>query len=219
MKSIKRILLGILIIPFHISAQTPEKNDPVAQTILDKLSKATKSYNSIKATFTFTLENKKENNSESQDGGLLLKGNKYKLEIAGQEIICNGSTLWTYIKDAEEVQINEPEYEEGSISPANIFTVYESGFKFRFHSEEEYEGRTCQIVNLYPIDANEKPYHTIRLFIDKAKNQLASIKIMGKEGDNYYYTINSFATDLELTDADFEFDPSKHPNVEVVDLR
>ena len=219
MKSIKRILLGILIIPLHISAQTPEKNDPVAQTILDKLSKATKSYNSIKATFTYTLENKKENNSESQDGGLLLKGNKYKLEIAGQEIICNGSTLWTYIKDAEEVQINEPEYEEGSISPANIFTVYESGFKFRFHSEEEYEGRTCQIVNLYPIDANEKPYHTIRLFIDKAKNQLASIKIMGKEGDNYYYTINSFATDLELTDADFEFDPSKHPNVEVVDLR
>ena len=127
--------------------------------------------------------------------------------------------LFRSIKDAEEVQINEPEYEEGSISPANIFTVYESGFKFRFHSEEEYEGRTCQIVNLYPIDANEKPYHTIRLFIDKAKNQLASIKIMGKEGDNYYYTINSFATDLELTDADFEFDPSKHPNVEVVDLR
>ena len=59
----------------------------------------------------------------------MLKGDKYKLEIAGQEIICNGNTLWTFIKDAEEVQVNEPEYEEGSINPANIFTVYENGFK------------------------------------------------------------------------------------------
>ena len=130
MKNLSILILCSLILSGYVIAQNAENNDPAAQKILDQLSKETKSYKSIKATFTYTLENKKENSKVARDGSLLLKGDKYKLEIAGQEIICNGNTLWTFIKDAEEVQVNEPEYEEGSINPANIFTVYENGFKY-----------------------------------------------------------------------------------------
>ena len=219
MKKYIIVVLSCLLMNGIVLAQTDEIKDPVAQKILDRLSTATKAYKSIKASFTYTLENKKENTKDSQKGQLVLKGEKYKLNIAGQEVLCNGITLWTLITDAEEVQVTEPEYEEDAISPANIFTLYEKGFKYRFHAEEVKEGQTYQLVNLYPVQANEKPYHTIRLFINKNKNQLSSILIMGKEGDHYTYSINSMVTDQDIPDAEFEFDPSKHPDVEVVDLR
>ena len=219
MKKYFILVLCSFLLNGYVFSQNTESNDPVAQKILDQLSKATKSYSSIKANFTYTLENKKENSKDSQNGQLFLKGDKYKLNIAGQEVICNGNTLWTLITDAEEVQVSEPEYEDGAISPANIFTLYEKGFKYRFHSEEVKEGATYQLVNLFPIDANGKPYHTIRLSINKNKNQLSSITVMGKEGDHYTYSINSMVTDHDIPDTEFVFDPAQHPDVEVVDLR
>ena len=42
---------------------------------------------------------------------------------------------------------------------------------------------------------------------------------MGKEGDDYIYTIEDFKTNLPVLDSDFQFDPAKYPDVEVVDLR
>lgn len=209
-----------LILLFAISQCCfAQDHDPVAKGILDKLSNKTKQYSSIKTTFIYTMENNKENISESQKGVLLLKGEKHKLDISGQQIINNGTTLWTFIEDADEVQVSEPEYEEGTISPSNIFTIYESGFKYKFHKEETINGIVQQQINLYPENANEKAYHTIRLSIDKAKMQITSIRIFGKEGDDYIYTIEDFKTNLPVSDTDFQFDPAKYPDVEVIDLR
>ena len=205
-----------MLLPFVNIAQD---QDPVAKDILHKLSAKTKEYTSIKATFVYSMENKKENISESQKGVLLLKGEMYKLDISGQEIISNGSTLWTFIKDADEVQVSIPEYDEGTISPSNIFTIYESGFKYKFHKEETIDGVVQQQINLYPEDANEKSYHTIRLFVDKLKMEISSICIMGKEGDDYIYTIEEFKSNISVSDSDFTFDSSKYPDVEVIDLR
>ena len=70
------LVLGSLLLNGHVFSQNTEPNDPVAQKILDQLSKATKSYSSIKANFTYTLENKKENSKDSQNGQLFLKGDK-----------------------------------------------------------------------------------------------------------------------------------------------
>ena len=200
-------------------AQPEGDIDSKAKIILDEVSVKTKSYTSIKAEFTFSMENKADNISESQEGTLLLKGEKYRLEIAGQEIISDGKTVWTYLKDAGEVQINEPEYEEGAINPTNIFSIYEEGFKYRFFKEEIQDGRSVQLINLYPVNANEKSFHTIRLSIDKNKKQLITIEIFGKEGNTYTYEIKKFSTNLTVEDSHFRFKPSSHPDVEVIDLR
>jgi len=193
--------------------------DLKAKIILDEVSVKTKSYTSIKAEFILSMENKADNISESQEGTLLLKGEKYRLEIAGQEIISDGKTVWTYLKDVGEVQISESEYDEGAVNPTNIFTIYEEGFKYRFLKEEVQDGRSIQLINLYPINANEKSFHTIRLSIDKNKKQLIAIKIFGKEGNTYTYKIKKFATNLNVDDSHFIFNPSSHPDVEVIDLR
>jgi len=213
------IALILFLIPLFVIGQSKDDYDPKAKAILDEVSKKTKSYSAIKLKFSYTMENLKEDISDTQEGSLLLKGDKYILNIAGQKVICNGSTLWTYIEEASEVQISELEIDEGSIGPTTIFTIYEKGFKYTFYKEEVQKGKTMQLINLFPEKPDEKSYHTIRLYVDKAKKQLMKVKIFGKEGDNYIYKVEEMQTDVQVKDSDFTFNPADYPGVEVVDLR
>ena len=135
MISIKSFITGILFCGTTlIFAQQPkEVIDAKAKAILDEVAAKTKTYTSIKAEFTNVAE-KQVSNTESkvtdtQSGLLTLKGEKFKLEIKGQIIFCDGKTQWTYIKESNEVQINnapDPKATD-NLTPVNIFTIYEKG--------------------------------------------------------------------------------------------
>jgi outer membrane lipoprotein carrier protein len=207
-----------IIISAVTFAQAKEVPDAKAKGILDELSAKTKAYSSIKAEFTMLMASKdKTKKPETQKGNLLLKGQKYKLEIKGQEIISDGKTSWTYLKDNKEVQIKDADASANNegVTPTNIFTIYEKGYKYKFESETA----TASIINLYPINPDKKKFHTIKLVIDKAKKQISSFTVYMKDGSTLEYTINSFETNIPLADDVFIFDTKAHPDVEPVDLR
>lgn len=191
--------------------------DTKAKEILDNLSTKTKAYKSIKAEFKFTLLNKSEGINESQTGKIQIKGDKYFLSIAGQDVMSDGKSVYTVLKDAEEVQINNvpDETEEDVISPNTIFTLYETGFKYKYLKED----KGMHIINLYPKNADEKEFHRIALFINIAKNEISKINIFAKDGSTTTYSIVSFKSNLTIEDSHFTFNKAKHPNYEVVDLR
>src|SRR5437762_3249435 len=96
------VLLFFLFNHFPASSQTTQ-TDKKAEDILHGVSAKYKSYKSVKATFIINVENAKDNSKDVQKGTIYLKGNKYKLEVAGQDIVSDGKTRWTYLKDANEV--------------------------------------------------------------------------------------------------------------------
>ncbi len=208
------ILLLATIVTLNLSAQ---QIDAKAKGILDKLSAKTKAYTSIKAEFQFSISSKKDGVGEIQEGAVTLKGNKYNLLIKGQEVISDGKTVWTYIKESNEVQINAISSDEndGNLSPDKLFTLYEKGFKYKFVEEKN----NIYSINLYPNDANAKSFHRITLFIDKIKNEIKEVKVFGKDGSETSYKIKTFTTNITITDSQFTFDKTKHPKVEVIDLR
>ncbi|MDB4533727.1 outer membrane lipoprotein carrier protein LolA [Vicingaceae bacterium] len=190
--------------------------DTKAKGILDKLSTKTKAYKTIKADFKFTISNKAEGINESQTGKIQIKGDKYFLSIAGQDVMSDGKSVYTVLKDAEEVQINGmPDEDEEGLSPNTIFTLYETGFKYKYLKEEKGE----HIINLYPKQAEEKEFHRIVLYINKVKDQISRVKIFGKDGSITTYNISAFTTNSAIADSKFTFDKAKNPNYEVVDLR
>lgn len=215
----KKIIATIsaLIIATTINAQDPV--DKKAKAILDDLSVKTKGYNTIKAEFTFTILTR-EKKTETQTGAIQMKGEKYKLEIKGQEIYSDGKTVWTYLKDAKEVQVNDvTPPSDDNISPASIFTVYEKGFKYKYDKEEFRNGVAVQIINLYPNNPDKKKFHTVKLVVDKMKKQVIEIVLNMKDGSTYTYKIKKFAPNTDMKDNLFTFDSKTHPGVEVVDLR
>lgn len=189
--------------------------DTKAKGILDELSKKTKAYTSIKAEFSFTVE-KKDKSKDVQNGRIQTKGTKYKLEIPGHEIYCDGKTVWDYIKDANEVQVKDMETGgEDAVNPSTIFTLYEKGYKYKFDGEDA----TTQTISLFPENPDKKKFHTVKLFINKTKKEISSVKMMMKDGSVQTYAIKTFVTNSPIPDTDFVFDAKKHPGVSVEDLR
>ncbi len=209
----KRFVMMALLATSYVTVNA--QTDPKAKTILDDLSAKTKTYTTVKADFTFVVE-KKDKNKETQNGKIQIKGSKYKLEITGHDIYSDGKTVWDFIKDANEVQVKDVETgAEDAITPTNIFTIYEKGFKYKLDGEDAVN----QTISLFPTNPDKKKFHTVKLTIDKTKKQISSIKILMKDGSTQTYTIKSFASNTTIPDADFTFDTKAHPGVSVEDLR
>ena len=216
MKYIITLLISIFIVQFVIGQDT-EKGDKKSRDILNRLTATTESYKSIKAEFTYKMKNTEADIDESTDGTLFIKGDKYRLLIAGQVVISDGETIWTYIEDAEEVQINSVEESEESITPGNLLTSYNKDYKSKFIRESFQYGTTVYVIDLTPIEG--KSYYKVRVIIDKAKDQLLDITIFDKNGSTFSYIINKFEPDVEIEDNQFTFKEADYPDVDVVDMR
>lgn len=223
MKKLLTSILAIgLIAQFGWAQSTPQTpKDPKAKAILDKLSAKTKTYQTITTDFTFRLVNKGEGLDDKQSGKLIVRDNKYKLLMKEQDIISNGTTVWTHIKgDINEVQISEVEEDEEDdvfLNPKKIFTIYESGFKYVLDAPATNNGKQCEVIRLYPEKPGDKPYHTIILYIDKNKTEISSIEIKSKDGNNFIYVIENMVVNKSYPTTFFEF---KVPEgAEINDLR
>ena len=217
------IILGLSLVG-TISAfaqMPPDVPDAKAKSILDEVSKKTKSYTTIKAEFVITTVDAKGKTTDNTNGTMWHKGCKYKLELKGQTVYCDCKTQWTYIKDDNTVQVNDaPDPNKSdNINPSNIFTIYEKNFKYKFEKEEVQNGVAVYIVNLYPLTPGKKPYHTVKLTIDKAKSQIISVKVMNKDQTSTTINVKSFTPNTDMPDTSFQWNPNDHPGVELEDLR
>ncbi len=195
-----------------------QQNDPKATQILNGVSAKYKSYSAVKADFTIKVENSQSKTSDTQTGTLYLKGNKYKVTLKNQEVVSDNKTVWTFIKDANEVQVNDYEPDENSITPSQIFTIYEKDFLYIFSEEKTVNGKVYQYIELTPLDKS-KPYFKIRLGIDKTAKTVQNAIVFDKNGNRYTYEIKTFTPNPTIADTFFTFDEKAHPGVEVVDLR
>ena len=220
-----RILLSLLLVfiasvSFSQSPQSPGvKQDKKAEDILKGVSKKYQSFKSVKATFVITLENPKDNTKDEQKGTICLKGDKYKLEVAGQDIVSDGKTRWTFVKDANEVQIDNLKTDENSITPANIFTMYEKGFLFKFVGEQNEKGMTYQLVELVPIDPKKKNFFKVKLSINKNDKFITTAKLFDKNGTIQTISVDKLTPDACDDDGIYSFNAAKYPGAEVIDLR
>ena len=159
-------LLIITFIFIQVNFATAQV-DKKANAILAGLSAKYKSYKSINVDFAYTLENPAAKIKETQTGNLILSGAKYRLNIAGQEVICDGKTTWTFMKEAKEVQVNSVDANEEGIKPAEIFTMYDKGFLIKYVNESNAGAKVLQNLELTPTDKS-KAFFKIKLSVDKA---------------------------------------------------
>ena len=222
MRKIFIFLLCILVLGSYAQkdAESKTPKDPKAKAILDKLSAKTKTFSSITAKFEFRLVNKSEGIDDKQSGTLILKGEKYKVLLNQMEIICNSATVWTFMKDVDEVQIGEVDEDDEDqifMNPKNLFTLYETGFKYVLDKDQTKNGKAVHVIRLFPLVPGDKPYHTIILYIDKNKMEIQSFEMKSKDGNVFIYTIEKLNPNIKYSDTFFEF---KTPEgVEEIDLR
>ena len=95
-------LIGLLALSMVAFAQG---SDPAAKQVLDAVSTKFKTYKAVQSAFTLKVEDAKGKVQGVKTGTVYMKGPKYRVNITGQDIFCDGSTIWTYDKSSNEVTI------------------------------------------------------------------------------------------------------------------
>ncbi len=158
--------------------------DPKASALLDEVSTKTKSYKSIKVDFSVAMVNAKARINEEKSGTLWLSGDKYRMSASGQTIFCDGKTIWTYIPESNEVQINLLDNKDDAMTPSKLLTSYNSNYKSKIIKEKNGDPGT-EYVELIPNSS--KNFTKAILGIDKAKKQIRSFVLYDKSGNTYTY--------------------------------
>jgi outer membrane lipoprotein-sorting protein len=211
----KRLLPFLAV--FLFASSSFAQYDSEALGILDAMSAKYQELNSFRAQIVYSMVNETEGINEDFKGEILVKGNMYRLKTDEQEIINNGETVWTYLPDVNEVNIDDFS-DEGDITPSSIYTMYKDGFKYVHLENSTVNGKTCDVVDLMPEDRDSQ-FFKIKMEISASDHMLQRWTMFDKTGNKYIYSINSFEPNPSLSDGDFVFDESKYDGVEVVDLR
>jgi outer membrane lipoprotein-sorting protein len=210
----KLVLVAVLIAhSYLLNAQTDKR----ATAILDAMSSKYKSMTSFRVNFTYTNEG--AGAKETYKGEALVKGTKFKLKMAGQEIFNDGKIMTTYVKESNEATITNYDPKESSdIDPTKIYTIYKKGYKYLFIEETTENGRTYEVVELSP-EKKESKVAKVQIKVDKKDKSVKSWKVTQKNGQRVVFKVDKFAPNAAPDDKLFAFDSKLYKGVEMIDLR
>jgi outer membrane lipoprotein-sorting protein len=212
----KNLIFAFAAIMFTIAASA--QYDPKALEILDAMSKKYKSVPAFEANISCNLTNDVDKINEEFKGKITVKGDKFRMVLPEQEVINNGSTIWTYLPEAKEVNIDNYDPASEDVNPSKIHEVYKKNFKYLYLQDRIENGVMCEEIDLVP-EKKETQYFKIKMLINKKEKTIQSFTLFDKGGNRYKYTISKFTPNAKIDDVVFTFDPKKYPGVEVIDLR
>ncbi len=205
-------LIALLVVALTLPAVA--QKDKRAGDILDAMSKKYKTYKTYQAAFSFTADG-----ASPFKGDLTVKDQKFRLKLGGQEVFNDGKTMSTFIKESNEVNVQDYDGSENSdFNPSRIYSIYKKGFNYRYIGEQKVAGKPVDVIELTPEKKNTQ-VTKIQISVDKADKSVRSWQITDKSGKKTAYSISKFTPNVAVTDSYFVFDKAKYPGVEVVDLR
>ncbi len=208
------LLIVLVLTTFPLLAQDV---DGGATPILKKLASKYMGYSTMKIEYSYKCE-KNDKLLDSKTGVMTVKGDKYTFVFGNQTSYCDGKTLWNYQKDIKEVSIYEYiEEEDNLLNPAKILSDWNKEYRAKFIRDDSENGKVVQIIDLMPIKSSS--FYKIRLVIDKAKQEIVSVTAYEKDNTTYSYHIDKMTVNSPIDDAAFVFDVTKHPDVDVNDMR
>lgn len=214
-----KVLYATLAMLFITFTATAQKSDPEAKKVLDAVSTKFKTFSTVQAGFNYKVENASGKALSSKTGTILMKGTKYKVSFGGNEIYCDGKTVWNYDKGSNEVTISNLDASSGMITPQKLFTnFYDKDFLYVMNGEKKSGAKTLQEIEMTPTDKS-KSFHKVYVQVDKAAKTIYSTKVLENGGNRYTYTVSSMKTNTPIADNTFIFSKAKYPGVEEVDLR
>lgn len=202
MKKIFLLTLGIFA-SFAIKAQS-------ADEFLNSIVESYKSYDDISIVFNYKIINEEMGVNESSRGYGSIKGNSYMINVDGQELICDGKTLWTHLIEDEEVMISEVT-DDDDTSPIAILNSLSNNISTKLLS-------ISPNITIEVVENEQSTFEKLHINVD-SNLKLKDIHIFLGDGNELIYEITELTTNQNLPDNMFIFDETIHPNVEVIDMR
>lgn len=202
--------LGILVVVFLVFAFAKAQSTQSAETLLSEVATKFKGYENVVFSYKGQLENKESDLNIPVQGDAKLAGENYHVTFLGSTYIYDGNKLYIINREDEQVTISSvDENTEDLITPTNILTFYETGYKKSMDIKQDVRGRKIQYVKLDPIKS-DSDYKHVLLGIDVMTKHIYKAIVVEKSGTVATFTLLSMKTDQPLPSNTFSFDPAKY---------
>jgi len=210
--------LGGLVIAIVITVAANAQYDTKAKVILQKVSTKYSSMKSYKVDFVNKLHSPLADINEETKGSIVIAGDKFRLDLGEQIVMVDGKTMWTYLKEDNEVNISDYDAEDSEMNPAGIYKMWENGYKYRLLDQVALDGKKYNLIELTPEDKSNQIFK-VKLWIDVNNSTMKQWKMFEKSGNRYTYIIKTFKENVPTTSSTFKFDKAQHKGVIITDLR
>lgn len=213
-------IITIILLFTSFSNVLLAQSDASAVKILSKVSENYKKLNGFTGLFEYSYSTEDEGLIQTNTGNVTVKGEKYRLTLNDQEIFNDGKTVWTLIKSSKykEVTINNVEDDADELTPSNVYNIYKKGYISKLIGSSEINGVPAHEILLTAEKENAR-FKKIKLYIDKAKNEILAWEIKDDVGGTFKYTFKELNANVKIVDDYFVFKVGENQDVEVIDLR
>jgi len=186
-----------------------------AATIMDKSVDVYKKSNGMTAKFTVKYHSAKENRTETSDGIMNMKDNKFSFQTSDIMVWFDGKTQWSYLLNSEEVNITTPtEKDLLSSNPMAIMQSYKKHFRVEYNSDA-----SSSVYNIVLTPKQKDDITKVEMRINKFTYIQELIAITTKDGNVCTIALKDVKTKVNQPNNSFVFDEEQFPDVEIIDLR
>ena len=202
-------IFACLFLLFAAQAVSAQNN---AEVFIRLLVNQMKSHDNVEMDFSYQTSPDGKNLSDSEKGHAWLQGQAYKIEMAEQQIISDGQTIWTYLVDDEEVMVSNASEGEDN-TPLKLLTSLDESYVATLTQIDPKGNATIELAN------PKGQYKRVTLKANASKLAINSLDVYLDDGTKLIVNIEEMKFDQELGDKFFTFDTKKHPKVDVIDMR
>ncbi len=187
----------VLVITLAMSFAGWSQYDDEARAILDAVSEKYKQM-TFTADFEFSLENKSAGVNDTYQGSIAVSGDKYKAVTKDGIILNDGTDVYTFMAEVQEVNISTYYPEDEEIGFNNIFTIYKEGYKYALMEIQENGNRVLELAPEEP-----KAFSKIRMIITP-NIVIERFLVFNRNGNVWSYVISNLEENAELPANHFE---------------
>ena len=198
--------LFLLIATQAVNAQN--NAEALIRVLVDQI----KSHKNVEMTFNYQISPQGGKMGDSQKGHAWLQGEAYKVEMAEEQTISDGKTIWLYLVEEEEVMISNAT-DGTDNTPLKLLTSLDENYVATLTGIDTQGIATIELAN------PKGQYKRVTLKINAKKSELKSADIYLEDGSKAVITVEEMKFNQKLDDKFFTFDTKKHPKVDVIDMR
>lgn len=204
-----RNIIACLVLLLATQAVTAQNN---AEAIVRLMVDQVKSHKNVEMVFSYQISPDGKNFSDNEKGHAWLQGEAYKIEMAEQQTISDGKTIWSYLVDDEEVMVSNAS-DGTNNTPLKLLTSLDESYVATLSGIDTEGIATVELAN------PKGQYKRVTLKINTKKTELKSADIYMEDGSKVVINVEEMKFNQKLDDKFFTFDTKKHPNVDVIDMR
>lgn len=190
-------------------------DDP--QEILEKVRKKFETVKDAELKFTQRTRFALSKLEQAAAGTLIMKKErKYRIEMDGQTIVTDGTTVWSYSAANKQVLIDTFKEDERSVSPERILSGARGDYIPTVLGRERLGKAETVVLKLVPR-GEQSLVSSLRLWIDTGDWLIRKAEMIDVNGKETTYTVGEYRLNTGVPDARFLFQIPA--GIETIDLR